>query len=164
MDCSTPGFPVPQYLPEFTQTHVHWVSDIIQPSHPLSSPFSPALNLSQLQGLLGFWKCNYFCFNTRRSQKKKKKEEEAKFLYSRQHQLHHQEVFKKSELKACVEVAPVLAFCETSRPTQADSHSLLISEVLSRQDSLIVEPFIRVFHVYYHTGILHFLDLFYPQQ
>lgn len=49
----------------------------------------------------------------------------------------------------------MLAFCETSRPTQADSHSLLISEVLSRQDSLIVEPFIRVFHVYYHTGILH---------
>lgn len=52
-------------------------------------------------------------------------------------------------------LAPVLTFCERNRPTQADSHSLLISEVLSRQDSLIVEPFIRVFHVYYQMGILH---------
>ena len=48
MDCSTPGLPVHHQLPESTQTHVHWVSDAIQPSHPLSSP-SPALNLSQHQ-------------------------------------------------------------------------------------------------------------------
>ena len=40
MNCSTPGFPVHHQLPEFTQTHVHWVSDAIQPSHPLSSPSS----------------------------------------------------------------------------------------------------------------------------
>ena len=46
MHCSTPGFPVLHYLPEFCQTHVHWVSDAIQPSHPLSSPSPPALNLS----------------------------------------------------------------------------------------------------------------------
>ena len=39
MDCSTPGFPVLHYLPELAQTHVHRVSDAIQPSHPLSSPF-----------------------------------------------------------------------------------------------------------------------------
>ena len=50
MDRSTPGFPVHHQLLEFTQTHVHRVSDAIQPSHPLSSP-SPALNLSQNQGL-----------------------------------------------------------------------------------------------------------------
>jgi len=37
MDCSTPGLPVHHQLPEFTQTHVHWVGDAIQPSHPLSS-------------------------------------------------------------------------------------------------------------------------------
>ena len=49
-DCSTPGLPVHHQLPEFTQTHVHWVGDVIQPSHPLSSP-SPACNLSQHQGL-----------------------------------------------------------------------------------------------------------------
>ena len=49
-NCSTPGFPALHYLPEFAQTHVHWVGDAIQPSHPLWSP-SPALNLSQHQGL-----------------------------------------------------------------------------------------------------------------
>ena len=52
MNCSTPGLPVHHHLPEFTQTHVHWVSDAIQPSHPLSSPSPPAFNLSQHQGLL----------------------------------------------------------------------------------------------------------------
>ena len=50
MNSSTPGLPVYHQLPEFTQTHVHWVGDAIQPSHPLSSP-SPALHLSQHQGL-----------------------------------------------------------------------------------------------------------------
>ena len=48
---STPGLPVHHQLPESTQTHVHWVSDAIQPSHPLSSPSLLALNLSQHQGL-----------------------------------------------------------------------------------------------------------------
>ena len=42
MNRSTPGLPVHHHLPEFTQTHVHWVSDTIQPSHPLSSPSPPA--------------------------------------------------------------------------------------------------------------------------
>ena len=50
MDCSTPSLPVHHQLPEFTQTHVHWVDDAIQPSHPLSSP-SLTFNLSQHQGL-----------------------------------------------------------------------------------------------------------------
>ena len=51
MDCSTPGFPVLHHLPEFAQTHVHWVGDAIQPSCPLSPPSPPAFNLSQHQGL-----------------------------------------------------------------------------------------------------------------
>ena len=51
MNCSTPGLPVHHQLPEFTQTHVHWVSDAIQPSHPLSSPSPPAPNPSQHQSL-----------------------------------------------------------------------------------------------------------------
>ena len=51
MDCSTPGFPVHHQLLEFTQTHVHWVGDAIQSSHPLSSPSPPTFNLSQHQGL-----------------------------------------------------------------------------------------------------------------
>ena len=52
MDCSTPGLPVHHQLPEFTQTRVHWVSDAIQPSHPLLSLSPPTFNLSQHQGLL----------------------------------------------------------------------------------------------------------------
>ena len=51
MNHSTPGFPVHHQLPEFTQIHVHRVSDAIQPSHPLSSPSSPAPNPSQHQSL-----------------------------------------------------------------------------------------------------------------
>ena len=50
MDCSTPGFPVHHQLPELAQTHVLQVDDAIQPSHPLSSPFPAAFNLSQHQG------------------------------------------------------------------------------------------------------------------
>ena len=51
MNRSTPGLPVHHQLPEFTQTHVHQVSDAIQPSHPLLSPSPPALNPSQHQSL-----------------------------------------------------------------------------------------------------------------
>ena len=51
MDCSLPGLPVHHQLPEFTQTCVHWVGDVIQSSHSLSSPSPPAFNLSQHQGL-----------------------------------------------------------------------------------------------------------------
>ena len=49
--CSTPRFPVLHHLPELAQTHIHWVSDAIQPSYPLLSP-SPAFSLSQYQGLV----------------------------------------------------------------------------------------------------------------
>ena len=51
MDCSTPGFPVHNQLPELTQTHVHWVSNANQPSHPLSFPSPPTFNLFQHQSL-----------------------------------------------------------------------------------------------------------------
>ena len=51
MNCSTPGLPVHHQLMEFTQTHVHRVSNAIQPSHPLSSPSPPAPNPSQHEGL-----------------------------------------------------------------------------------------------------------------
>ena len=51
MDCSMPGLPVHHQLLEFTHTHVHWVSNAIQPFHPLLSPCLPAFNLSQHQGL-----------------------------------------------------------------------------------------------------------------
>ena len=74
MDCSTPGFPVHHQLPEPAQTDVHGVGDAIQPSHPLSSPSSPAFNLSQHQGpfsIIPYWKvftpiclCIFGCFYT----------------------------------------------------------------------------------------------------
>ena len=48
MDCSEPGFAIFHHLPELAQTHVHWVGDAIQPSHPLSSPSPPAFKMSQL--------------------------------------------------------------------------------------------------------------------
>ena len=54
MDYSTPGFPVFHHLPEFAQTHVHWVDDAIQSSHALSSPSPPALSLSHHQSLFQY--------------------------------------------------------------------------------------------------------------
>ena len=63
MNCSVPDLPVHHQLPESNQTHVHWVSDAIQPSCPLLSPSPPALNLSRHQGLFFFffkYKCIYF--------------------------------------------------------------------------------------------------------
>ena len=51
LDCSTPGFPVLHYLPDFVQIHVHWVGDAIRPSHPVSSLSPPAFTLCQHQGL-----------------------------------------------------------------------------------------------------------------
>ena len=59
MACSMPGLHVYHQLQESTQTHVHWVGDAIQPSHPLSSPSSPALNLSQHQGLFKWVSCSH---------------------------------------------------------------------------------------------------------
>ena len=70
MDCSTPGFPIHHQLTELIQTHVHWVSDAIQPFHPLLPPSPPAFNLSQHQGLcpesvlhIRWW--NYWSFSFR---------------------------------------------------------------------------------------------------
>ena len=54
MDCSTPGFLVLHHLPELAQTHVHWVGDAIQPSHPLPSPCPPAFSLSQHPSIMVF--------------------------------------------------------------------------------------------------------------
>ena len=59
MNRSMPGLRVHHQLPEFTQTHVHWVSDTIQPSHPLSSPSLPAPNPSQHQGLFQWVKSSH---------------------------------------------------------------------------------------------------------
>ena len=59
MDCGTPGFSVLHHFPELAQTHVHWVADAIQPSHPLSLPSPPTLNLSQHQGLFQWFSSSH---------------------------------------------------------------------------------------------------------
>ena len=59
MNCSTPGFLILHYLPEFAQTHVHWVSDAIQSSHPLSPPCPLAFSLSQHQGLFQWFSSSH---------------------------------------------------------------------------------------------------------
>ena len=66
MNYSMPGLPVHHRLPELTQTHIHRVSDALQPSHPLSSPSTPAPNPSQHQGLFQcvnflpkYWSCSF---------------------------------------------------------------------------------------------------------
>ena len=59
MDCSMPGLSVHCQLLELTQTHVHWVGDAIQPSHPLSSPSPPTFSLSQRQGLFKWVNSSY---------------------------------------------------------------------------------------------------------
>ena len=59
MDCSTPDLPVHHQFPEFTETHVHWVGDAIQPSHPLLSPSPPAFNISQHQSLFKWISSSY---------------------------------------------------------------------------------------------------------
>ena len=57
MDCSMPGFPIHHQLLKLVQIHVHWISDTIQPSHPLSSPSPPAFNLGQHQGHFKWVSC-----------------------------------------------------------------------------------------------------------
>ena len=68
MNCSTPGFPVLYHLLEFAQTHVHWISDVIQPSHPLFSPSPLALRLSQMkvfsnESAVHIWWPKYWSFS-----------------------------------------------------------------------------------------------------
>ena len=63
MNHSTPGLPVHHQLLEFTQTHVHWVGDAIQPSHPLLSPPPPAPNPSYHQGLFQWVNSSYHWYS-----------------------------------------------------------------------------------------------------
>ena len=59
MDCSMPCFPVPHHLPEFAQVHVHWVSNSIEPSHPLPPSSTSAFNISQHQDLFQWVNCSH---------------------------------------------------------------------------------------------------------
>ena len=63
MNCSTPGLPVHHQLPEFTQTHVHQLSDAIQPSHPLSSPIPPSIRVFPNESILHMRWPKYWSFS-----------------------------------------------------------------------------------------------------
>ena len=99
LGCSTPGIPVTHQLLELTQTHVHWVGDAIQPSHPLSSPSPPAFNLSQHQGL----------FQTVSSL-----HQVAKVLEFQLHHQSHQWIFKTDLLKDGLVGSPCRVFSNTT--------------------------------------------------
>ena len=69
MDCSVPGLPVHHQLPEFTQTHIHWVGDAIQQSHPLPSPspppsIFPSIRVFSSESVLHFWWPKYWRFSS----------------------------------------------------------------------------------------------------
>ena len=63
MDCSTPGFPVHHQLPELAQTHVHHIGDAFQPSHPVSPPSPPALNLPNIRVFSNNFKSTHLLLN-----------------------------------------------------------------------------------------------------
>ena len=63
MNCSTPGLPVHHQLPESTHTHVHWVGDAIQPSHPLSSPSPPSIRVFSNESALYIRWSKYWSFS-----------------------------------------------------------------------------------------------------
>ena len=99
LDCSTPGFPVHNHLPELAQSHVHWVGDGIKPSHPLLSLSFPAFNLSQHQSLfqwvsslhqthwkkLWCWERSYFVFIFRETPARKQQQSNILRLITASH-------------------------------------------------------------------------------
>ena len=130
MDCSTPGLPVCHQLPEFTQTHVHWVGDAIQPSHPLLSP-SPAFNLSQHQGIFQWVSSSY---------------QVAKVL---EFQLQHQSfqwIFKTDFLYACLVGSPC-----SPRDSQESSPTPQFKSINSSVLSLLYGPILTSIHDYWKT-------------
>ena len=134
MDCSTPGFPVLHYLLEFAQTHVHWVSDAIQPSH-LSFPSPPALNLPQHQGLFQWIGCLH---------------QVSKVL---ELQLQHQSsqwIFRVDFLYDWLVASP---FC--SRDSQAPQFKSISFSVLS----LLYGPTLTSIHDYWKSHSFDYMDL-----
>ena len=121
MDCSTPGFPVHPQLQELAQTHVHRVSDAIQPSHPLSPSSPPALNLSQHQGLFQWVGSS---------------PQVAKVL---EFQLQHQSfqwIFSRHNMGLCVcmcsvaQLCPVLCNPMDYSPPDSSVHGIILARIL----------------------------------
>ena len=129
MDCSTWGLSVPHWLPELAQTHVHWVSDAIQPSHPLSSPSPPAFSLSQHQGLFKWVSSSH---------------EVAKML---EFQLQHQSlqwIFRTDFL-----LDGLVGFPCSPRDSQGSSPTLQFKNINSSALSFLYSPTLTSIHDYW---------------
>ena len=111
MNHSTPGLPVHHQLLEFTQTHVHRVGDAIQPSHPLSSPSPPALNLSQHQGVFQWVNSSH---------------EVARVL---EFQLQHQSFSILSKHLSCTAAVTFAIWSATAKLVQTSLSSFTISRI-----------------------------------
>ena len=104
MNCSMPGFSVLYYLQEFAQTEVHWVADAIQPSHLLSPPSPPALNLSQHQGLQGIYITIPLCSSARI--KAPTQIEDGNFRLSTRFLQHHSVTWSPTDQKKVTHLQP----------------------------------------------------------
>ena len=138
MDCSTPGLPVHHQLPEFTETYVHWVSDAIQPSHPLSFP-SLAFNLSQHQGLFKWVSSSH---------------QVAKVLeFQLQHQ-SFQKIFRTDFLQDRIIGSPC-----SPRDSQESSPTAQFRSINSLTLSFLYSPTLTSIHDYWKNHSLDWTDL-----
>ena len=133
-DCSTPGLPVHYQLSEFTQTHVHWAGDAIQPSHPLSSPSLPSFNLSQHQSLFKWVSSSH---------------QVARVL---EFQLQHQSfqwIFRTDFLSEGLDGSPC-----SPRDSQESSPSPQFQSINSSGLSFLYSPTLTSIHVYWKNQSL----------
>ena len=140
MDHSTQGLPVHHQLPEFTQTHVHWVSDAIQPSHTLSSPSLPALNPSQHQGLFQWVSSSH---------------QVARVL---QFQLQHQSF--QWTLRADLLQNGLVGFPCSPRDSQESSPRPQFKSINSSVLSFLYSPTLTSIHDYWKNHSLDYTDLY----
>ena len=142
-DFSMPGFPVLQYLPGYAQIHARWVSDAIQPSHPLSPPSSSALNLSQHQGLFQWVSSSH---------------QVARVLELQlQLQLHHQSfqwIFRVDFLKDWLVWSP---YCP--RDSQEFSTAPQFESIIFTVLSLLYGPTLTSIHDYWKNHSFDYMDL-----
>ena len=139
MNHNMPGLPVHHQLQEFTQTHVHWVGDAIQPSHPLSSPSLPAPNPSQHQGLFPWVNSSH---------------EAAKVL---EFQLQHQP-FQWTPRTDLLQDGLVGSPC-SPRDSQESSPTLQFKSINSSALSFLYNPTLTSIHDYWKNHSLHYMGL-----
>ena len=137
-DHSTPGLPVHHQLLEFTQTHVHWVGDAIQASHPLLSPTPPALNLSQHQGFFKWVSSSH---------------QVAKVL---EFQLQHQSL--QWTLKADLLKDGLVGFPCSLRDSQGSSPTPQFKSINSSALCFLYSPTLTSIHDHWKNHRLYYMD------